>query len=485
MSTLLEHFDDINKLECFGYLPISSSTKPAHIANGWFRRVIGKRYDPALLNQTIVHWTQNGEINPSARLLAGHPSVFAPFQQVSKQREFAEFRSDLRLLLSPVGGAVNKGNRQSSYNITCEQHLTEDYNDRFVGAFLHQLIATNLGSGRSPAYDLLSDILCNPKDEVSAVTTPLVSQGEAVDVATGNYLAESVFKKRGTRFVSPILQQLRNGFDNLAAFEQSYGGTLDALRRMVAFGVFAVLVHMGNRRSELAGVTGISPLLLYFAERQRSTAYQASHYTYNLARQSLETLYTERFRAWLETRIGSRPTARKCEQFVADADFGKDNERRCERLLKAYKSYVSQMGGLDAMAEALREVIFREVSGTPIDFYRSLGVRIGFLRPAGNSAVRKYYTLEGVLLEAVLASVLPKGEITFRQFLDELYTRYGLLTGGRNEDAEILMKSGIGHATVQDLKANANVFRLQLLSLGWARQFADGVLLVQVPEGLQ
>ena len=32
----------------------------------------------------------------------------------------------------------------------------------------------------------------------------------------------------------------------------------------------------------------------------------------------------------------------------------------------------------------------------------------GFLKPAGNSAVRKYYTLDGILLEAVLASVLTR-----------------------------------------------------------------------------
>ncbi len=483
-TTLYDAFNDLNKLDCFGYLPTSSSTKPAHIANGWFRCVLGKRYDPALLNQTVVHWTQNGEVNPSERILADHPSVFDSFQQVTRRRDFAEFRSDLRMLVSPAGGAVNKGNRHSSYNITCERHLTEDYNDRSVGAFLYHLIATDLGKGRSPAYDLLCEILRNPRDEVTAVTAPLIAGAESADVAMGSYAADSVFRKRSGQFVSRTLQQLRLGFDNLAAFEHSYGGGLDALRRMVAFGVFAVLLHMKNRRAELAGETA-SPLLVYFAERQRTTAYQASHYTYNLVRQGLEQLYTDCFRAWLEPRVGTRPSAKKCEQFVAEAEFGRENDRRRAQLLRTYRSFATQMGGRDALAEALRECIFRELSGTPIDFYRSLGVRIGILRPAGNSAVRKYYTLEGVLLEAVLASILPSGQITFRELLDELFLRYGLVSGGRNDDVEILMRAGIGHATVQYLKVNASVFRQQLLSLGWARQFADGVLVVQVPEGLR
>ena len=85
MSSVKETFDDINQLDCFGYLPTSSSIKPAHIANGWFRRLLGKYYDPVLLNQTVIHWTQNGEINPSDRLLADNPSVFEPFRPVAKR----------------------------------------------------------------------------------------------------------------------------------------------------------------------------------------------------------------------------------------------------------------------------------------------------------------------------------------------------------------------------------------------------------------
>ena len=56
----------------------------------------------------------------------------------------------------------------------------------------------------------------------------------------------------------------------------------------------------------------------------------------------------------------------------------------------------SQMGGLDAMAEALRETLFRNLTATPLEFYRILGVRVGFLRPGGQP---KYFTLESALSE--------------------------------------------------------------------------------------
>jgi hypothetical protein len=486
MSTVKNAFEEMNKGECFGYLPTSSSTKPAHVANGWFRRVLGRRYDPALLNQTVVHWTQKGEVNPSEKLLDGQPSVFEPFQPQSKRREFAEFRADLRQLVSPLGGAVNRGNNFSSYNVTCDRHLTEDRSDNATGAFLHALIATDLGTGPSPVLSLLKEILENPKDEVSALTCPLVVKADPTDIAAGTYPAESVFKKRGKVFVSPVLRHLREGFDNLARFEQQYGGGLDALRRFVAFGVFSVLLHMQNRQADFAGTAELTPTLLYFAERQRNTAYQASHATYNLNRRAIETLYTGRFRDWLEPRVGVKPTEKKCEGFIAELEFGQGNDDKSRaHMLRAFRSFASQMNRLDAMAESLRETVFRDLSGTPLDFYRGLGVRSGFVRPAGNNAVRKYYTLEGVLLEAVLASVLPDGETTYQNLLAELHRRYGLLLGGRPEDAGVLMDNGIGTATVQDLRANSHAFRQQLLSLGWGRQYADAVMMVHVPEGLR
>jgi len=485
MRNLKDAYDQINKTECFGYLPTSSSTKPAHVANGWFRRVLERTYDPILLNKTVVHWTKKGHINPSDELLADFASVFEPFRPQSNRREFAEFRADLKLLVSPVGGAVNNGNNLSSYNVTSDRHLTEDRNDSGTGLFLYYLLSTDLRSGPSDSIKLLKQILENPKDEVSAITAPLTHAVQRVAIAIGSYPAQSVFKKQGKSFISPTLTNLRLGFDSLTQFERTCGGGLDALRRFVAFGVFSILLHLQNRALELDGKRKLNPMLLNFAERRRDTAYQASHATYNLNRRTIETLYAGRFKSWLEGRIGLQPTEKKCETFLSEVEFGKNDEKYRQQLRRSFQAYSGQFGRLDAMAEAVRETVFRNLSGSPLDFYRGLGVRCGFVRPAGNNAVRKYYTLEGTLLEAVLASVVPQGEMAYQVFLALMFERYGLLVGGRPEDVGILMENGIGSATVQDLKRNSHAFRQQLLSLGWARQYADGVLMVQVPEGMR
>jgi hypothetical protein len=229
------------------------------------------------------------------------------------------------------------------------------------------------------------------------------------------------------------------------------------------------------------------PHLLYFHDRYRTTVYQASHYTYSLARQSIENLYAARFRARIVDRIGERPSAKKCAEFIENVSFKKSRDQNALRgqLQRAFSAYEGQLGAVDALAEAIRDALFRDLSGTPVDFYRGIGVRIGFLRPAGNSATRKYYTLEGVLMEAVLASLLPEQPMTFRELLDLLWVRYGVMVGGRPEDASILLAEGIGQATVEDLRANAQVFRHYLVALGWARQYADGVMVVHIPKGVQ
>ena|ERR1019366_2058982 len=123
------------------------------------------------------------------------------------------------------------------------------------------------------------------------------------------------------------------------------------------------------------------------------------------------------------------------------------------------------------------------MSGDPTDFYRGLGVRVGFLRPSGGT--RKYFTLDGVLLEAVLASTVSGQQMAYREFLSTLYERYGLLTGGRPEDADLLLGEGIDQVTVEDLRENSAALRQQLVAMGWARAFADGVMTVQLPNGGQ
>jgi hypothetical protein len=423
------------------------------------------------------------EANPSETLLMENKEVFEPFLPQHKSSQFIEFRADLRALLSPYGGAVNRGNLRSSYNITHREHLTKDFSDNSVGAFLYHVLNTDCGRGPSPMASLLVKILEDQSDEISTLTLPLTRDARESSVAVGTYPAKAVFRQGKGGFASPTLKRLRLGFDQLQQYEAQHGGGLQALRRAVSFGVFAVMLHMVNRSCELRKERELTPILLYFQGRRRTTVYHASHKTYTICRQSIEFIYTAKFMEKIAERIGDKPTGKQCQKLIQDLVFSKQQETEQKRVEVAnlFAAYRDTQPVLDALASALTDVTFRLLKGDPTEFYRALGVRVGFLRPTGGT--RKYFTLDGVLLEAVLASVVSEDQMSFREFLDLLYERYGLLTGGRAEDAEILLAAGIDQVTVEDLRENAGVLRQQLVAMAWARAYADGVMTVRLPVG--
>lgn len=482
---IIKALSEIGTNECFGYAPKSSSTKPAHVANGWFKRLLNSAYDPTLLNDTVVHWVGPEKANPSEQLLQDHAEVFGPFGATTKRQAFADFRADLKLVVSPYGGAVNRGNVRSSYNITNARHLTKDYSDNSIGEFLYYLTTLDCGSGISPIVDVIRKVLLDNSDEVSILTGPLLRSAPESAINVKTYPAASVFKQRKKQLRSAVLQSIRLGFDQLARFEQQCGGGIAGLQRAVAFGVLAVLLHMTNRRRELIGEQSFVPILLYFQGRRRTTVYHGSHHTYNMARREIEFLFIEQFRSRIVGRIGEAPTLKQCKDLIktVEAKSAADSAVAQKEILGLFTANLNVDEPLSALAAAVTDVAFKRLTGRPIDFYRALGVRIGFIRPFGNSATKKFYTLDGILLEAALGTTV-SGELSFRELLDLLWERYGFLTGGRPEDADILLGQGVGHVTVEDLKENAQHLREHLVSTGWGRPFADGVLVIRVPEGI-
>jgi len=69
-------------------------------------------------------------------LLQAYPDLFEPFRPESKRREFTDFRADLKALVSRYGGAVNSGNRNSSYNVT---HCRTEGRERLL-RILHKFV---------------------------------------------------------------------------------------------------------------------------------------------------------------------------------------------------------------------------------------------------------------------------------------------------------------------------------------------------------
>jgi hypothetical protein len=485
MSTLEDAFEGISRDELFGFIPRDVSMKPAHIANGLFRALIGRQYDPLALNNTLVHLKRDREVTTNQELVARYPEIFAPYRDSTSWPTLTNIRHDMKVLLAPFGGAVNQGNRRSTYNITADFHLTADSLDKGVGRFLYELLTLDLGTGESVACRVIRDALQRHDDDISLLTTPLATD-VFEPVNAGTYPASTVFRRRTGRLVSPSLRAIRAGFDSLAGFESRAAGGLDSLRRLVAFGVLGVLLHIHGRGREGNRGLGPAPVMLHFLENESTTAHLASHATYNLNRRAIETLYAEEFMAWLALRLGESPRKATCERFVDDLEFDEDPKRHRSRILQSFRAFEPTRRPIEALGEAVRAILFEHIlkQKSPCDFYRTLGARLGLVKPRGNRAVRKFYTLDGVLLEAVLASVLAGGELTYPRLLQALYDAYGFIVGGRRVDPSVLESNGVSVGTVHDLKRNSAAFKQRLISLGWAQQYADGVMVARMPEGL-
>jgi len=140
----------------------------------------------------------------------------------------------------------------------------------------------------------------------------------------------------------------------------------------------------------------------------------------------------------------------------------------------------------DDLKNELSEEIVRSIegsSGRGLDGYlRLLGVRSGFLYPQQKNPKKRLVPTDRTL-EVLVATVIDVNSppIEYREFLDLLRERWGIIVGGRLEDAELLSEVGAVVPT-RELTTNSERFLTRLESIGLARRLADSVAVVGLLE---
>lgn len=479
-----------------GYAPNSSSIKPVHIANGLSRAALGEYCDPTILNRALNRWVKAQERHSTEDLTLDAGDRLGELATAKNRPQLNELRQLLRGVLD-ADGAVYDKNENCSYTLTHRSHVTRDHNDRGAGDFLFRLLATDLGDGPGPALALLRDLLSDDSDEISVMVAPLTSGEEprGYDGADGD--APESLKTRSTgdgrkTFRSAVVREIRRGFDTLAAFERSRGSKLHSLRRLVSFSTFSLFLHVINRSLDYEDGRSLQarrpPLLLDFVQGGWSPVAVASHATYNLACKSVERMIAHGLRSAFEAEHGDRWTTRQVEAFIDEVELrGPDRaqQRKRRHFLEVFRSYAS--GGhsvSDAFNLAVVDVMLEELSGTPIDYVRALGVRGGLLAPRGQRAVKKRYAPSPELIEVLLAATLGADEeVQLEQLADRWWEQYGILTGARPVDAKELSRFSILDATKENLAANGEALRCALIDIGYARRYADGVTVIRLNVG--
>lgn len=480
-----------------GYSPTSGSIKPVHVANGLCRAALGEYFDPRVLNETLIRWANRGaeERHSTEDLVQIASDCLGDLALPANHQRLNELRELLKGVLGADGAVFDK-NENCSYTLTHRTHLTRDHNDRGTGDFLYRLLAVDLGRGSSPVLQLLRDLLAEDSDEISVLSLPLTAGEEASSYELDDADAPESLKTKGSSegrtFRSLIARELRAGFDMLGEFERARGSKLHSLRRVVTFASFALVQHVVHRALDYEDGRSFRsarpPMLMDFVQGGWSAIAIASQGTYNLACKAIERMVGYGVRAKLDEEHGARWTTRQVEQFVEEVELRggeKAQDRKRKHFLEVFRSYAA--GGstiADAFGLAVVDVMLEDLSGTPFDFMRALGVRGGLLAPRGQRAVKKRYAPSPELLEVLLASTVHHDEdLELEQLAERWRDRFGIVTGALASDARDLARWSILDATKEDLVRNAEALRSMLIEIGYARRYADGVTIIRLGHG--
>jgi len=121
---------------------------------------------------------------------------------------------------------------------------------------------------------------------------------------------------------------------------------------------------------------------------------------------------------------------------------------------------------------------------TPVDTIQTYGWRAGILKPRGNRANKRRISPDPEILESIVLSVVePDEQIPLQDLCQRLRQRYGIIVGGTESDREHLDQwdISVGASTVEsDPLSNRNYegFKLAVIDLGFAQEYADGVTIV-------
>lgn len=456
--------------------------KPVHLANGLFRAVCGKFAEAR--DQHI----------------AIYPKAY-PNSNVNEQ-----IRGVLNNILS-ADGALFARAQMSSYTLSHVSHITSDNHDRRTGEWLFTVLTYDNGDGPSPALQLLRALLNQDdrqrSDEVSTLTLPLTkSSYELRDFKLQMPVqrpSSLEVDETGT-FCDPLLYSIRKGFDYIAEHDRgkgNFGEKLDTLRRLVTWGCFSIYLHLANSGS-LDREKRV-PIMLCMLESPSPTLRQASTQSYQWVGRSIDKFFRTAIRDTLnriaeEGIYGSWETDADIRQQIQTMTWKASSGRMQQaeaRLAKYtpqcllfYDSYLSDTANQSpraAFANAAADMIDQIVSSSPTAVAHNLGTRIGLLSPGPYS--RKRYTAVPDLLEVLVrATIPPQEQWTIDELAHYWANHYGLLFGALGDENAQLAEWGINAIDGSSLYDNTDALATILELSGYARRYADGVILVSVRE---
>ena len=477
-----------------GWRPASGSIKPVHVANGLLRALTGRYYDVTRVVEVIV-WEKGGkpiEDRTAENLIDRYGDVFGAFRGHPDRLNVA--RQFLRGILA-ADGAVFPSADQSCLTLASPLMISRSNNDRGVGEFAAQLLgdASELGT---LAYALRSVFSAErPEDPLTTAAWPLLPEAASGRPVTKQGPIRALRQPHALAIVDALRQAARD----LATHEIAQGNRLRTLERAVYLAVAGTIAH-AQAISAFGDLSKRIPALLAAESPKASELSAASEL-------SLDLIY-RKFEEWLTVRLAERIQAGKplaTDRDPLPRDLSESQARTfltgvrgatqghplpdrktAEARLAAFAEALHlERGSLPAaLARALVTSYLTEyVSGGPQSFLQGLGRRAGIVYPYFQGRSKEKRLRPNVrVLDALVRACVPAGKVyPLQDFLEILWTRFGVIVGGRVSveptDLDLLSASGI-YVDPDALSANVERFVDQLTAVGLAKRHADNVTFV-------
>ena len=364
--------------------------------------------------------------------------------------------------------------------------VTGDPSDDHAGEFIHRLWSGFGGTERLALLDLIKEASAADRDlsivdDLTAVLAPL--SDELKPWRKREWIYDDLTPGRS----SSVVASLRAAAVDLGTYERhARPNPIATLQRIVTLASMSIFFHAVSRSSEWTGSQ--RRLLLLDASGSKSGPVASASETLvtrlmDDSRSYMASVLTDLLKgarsAWADD-----PADALAE--LASTHGGKKNTFNAKLLVEVMDE-IKDVGG-SMGADLPRELVERVdgSGGRSLDgFLRLFGVRCGLLYPQQKNPNKRLVPADRTLEVLTVSTFDATGrQLEYRDFLDALYERWGIIAGGRPEDGALLAASG-PEVDSANLALNSERFLSRLESLGLARRLADSVAVVGVMEGGQ
>jgi len=156
------------------------------------------------------------------------------------------------------------------------------------------------------------------------------------------------------------------------------------------------------------------------------------------------------------------------------------NREACLRFFESYRGEASIFTESEALINAIADTLGLVLSSTPRYIAYRLGIHIGLLGNEKATTAKSYLPLPDIL-EVLVRATLPIGETwTLSELAEAWRNQFGILCGVLGDENDNLRQWNISPVNRSELHHNAEALIDILEQSGYAKRYADGVVLVSV-----